>query len=606
MTTDLDHPDDRRYLAWLLLILGVLYALLLGPHWSAGPDTAYYMSIARSIAIGRGVEFNGGAVGRAPPGWSFLLAGLLKISASFIFLGLCSLLMLLGSAAAWYRVVRRIVPPARAFAIVLLSGMLYWGYCSTVQLRTEALFCVIFSPVVLLALQVAEGRNIWWRIVLILLGCAAMVFVRFAGLTAIAVVIAALLTRLTQTRRVSLIVAVAAIAITAVSFQATRKLITDILPRYIVPRAHMGQAIPGITALDAFDRDEGSAPVMTSLLGTGKITVYIGRTASAGQWLAGYLWMPLHAADSNPRAAVAVDLFGWILIGIILAGTWQCGKQGYLLPLGAVLYCSTIIARWTTVNPRYLMPVAPLLLLAFWLAMDHFRAMAKSPSTQKLILAAARVWIASLILANGALYAVDVFVARSARFYYYYNAGELQQLVSVSKYLLDHKIADGEAATNLFIVSTINKTRANGYAHRGLVLLTDRGINVVPNIVDAPGTIAKKTKASRRAATRPSTNPADIELEKVIAAIRDGRPDNPAVARFCQLREIRYYVYRPPGSHAWHFRKNQLPSWLVGKSKTHKDEPDWELFELIDGKLQKVAFPLLESWPRGVPCVSNR
>ncbi|MGA2501190.1 MAG: hypothetical protein ABSH20_25915 [Tepidisphaeraceae bacterium] len=605
MSTDLDHSDDRRFLAYLLVLLGVLYALLLGPQWSAGPDTAYYISIARSIAIGRGVEFNGGAVGRAPPGWPLLLAGLLRISSSFMFLCLCNLLMLLGSAAAWYRIVRRMVPPARAFAIVLLSGILYWWYCSTVQLRTEALFCVIFSPVVLLALQVAEGRPGRWRIALILLGCVAMVFVRFAGLAAIAVVVAALLTRLAQTRRNSLIVAVAVIVVTAVSFQATRKLITDILPQYIVPRPHMGEPIPGVSALDAFDREEGAPPVMTSVFGNGKTLVYAGRAASAGQWLAGYFWMPLHAANSNPSAAVMVNLFGWVLIGVVLAGTWQCGRQGSLLPLGAVLYAGSIIARWSTVNPRYLMPVAPLLLLAFWLAMDHFRTSLKSPVIQKLNRATVRLWIASLILANGALYAVDVFIARSAHFYYYYNGGELQQLASVSKYLLDHNIADGEVATNCFIVSTINKVRTNGYAHRGLVLLTDCGINVVPNNVEAPGVSGpRKTRTSKQAtATHPSTNPAVIELEKVMEAIRDGRPDNPAVARFCQLRGIRYYVYRPPGSHAWHFRRSQLPSLLVGKHKAARDAPDWELYELINGKLKHVPFPLLEDWPRGVPCM---
>ncbi len=604
MSTDLDHPDDRRYLAWLLVILGVLYGLLLGPQWSAGPDTAYYMSIARSIAIGRGVEFNGGTVGRAPPGWSFVLAGLLRISSSFIFLGACNLLMMLGSAAAWYRVLRRIVPPARACAVVLLSGILYWWYCSTVQLRTEALFCVIFAPVVLLALQVAEGRTAWWRIGLLLLGCTAMILVRFAGLTAVAVVVAALLTRLTQTRRTSLIVAVAVVVVTGASFLGARKLITDILPRYIVPRAHMGAAIPGVQALDAFDHDDSAPPVMTSVLGGGKIMGYVARAASGGQWLAGYLWMPLHAADSNARAAMVVNLFGWALIGVVMAGTWQCGKQGFLLPLGAVIYCASIIGRWASVNPRYLMPVTPLLLLAFWLAMDHARTKLKSPAMRKLNLAAVRIWIASLILTNGALYAVDVFIARSTRFYYYYNGGELQQLASVSKYLLDHKIADGDVATNYFVVSTINKVRPNGYAHRGLVLLTDRGINVVPNNLDAgeDSGSKKRSKAPKRVA-RPATVPGSAELTKAIAGIHDGHPDNPAVARFCQLCGIRYYVYRPPGAHAWHFRKSQLPSFLIGKNKAPKVTPDWELFELIDGKLQRVTFPLLDSWPRGVPGV---
>src|SRR6185295_2214837 len=118
-------PSDRKYLLILLAILAIFYGLLIGPHLSAGPDTSYYISIARSILNGRGFEFNGKAVGRAPPGWPLVLAGAMKVSSSFVFLGALNTALLMVSAGFWYRILRRLMTPGRALASMLICGGLF-------------------------------------------------------------------------------------------------------------------------------------------------------------------------------------------------------------------------------------------------------------------------------------------------------------------------------------------------------------------------------------------------------------------------------------------------------------------------------------------------
>ena len=74
---------DVKY--WLIgvAILAVVYLLLQNGKWCSGPDTAFYISVARNLALGRGFNFNGAVVGRIPPLWPAVLAAGMKVSTSF-------------------------------------------------------------------------------------------------------------------------------------------------------------------------------------------------------------------------------------------------------------------------------------------------------------------------------------------------------------------------------------------------------------------------------------------------------------------------------------------------------------------------------------------
>src|SRR5258708_6749030 len=47
--------QDWKYCAVLLAILLAMYLLLQNGLWASGPDTALYISVARDIALGRGL-----------------------------------------------------------------------------------------------------------------------------------------------------------------------------------------------------------------------------------------------------------------------------------------------------------------------------------------------------------------------------------------------------------------------------------------------------------------------------------------------------------------------------------------------------------------------
>src|SRR3954470_503357 len=113
---------DLRY--WLvgMIILGAAYLLLHNGKWVSGPDTAFYISVARNVASGKGFVFNGAVVGRIPPLWPAVLAAGMKISTSFGFLNWLPMICLLGAMGVWYWVLRRFSNSRGALVGMVLSG----------------------------------------------------------------------------------------------------------------------------------------------------------------------------------------------------------------------------------------------------------------------------------------------------------------------------------------------------------------------------------------------------------------------------------------------------------------------------------------------------
>jgi 4-amino-4-deoxy-L-arabinose transferase-like glycosyltransferase len=58
-----------------LLVLAALYAAAVNDSWSVRPDSGYYLALGRSLAEGRGMEFNGRQVWGFPPLVPLLVAG---------------------------------------------------------------------------------------------------------------------------------------------------------------------------------------------------------------------------------------------------------------------------------------------------------------------------------------------------------------------------------------------------------------------------------------------------------------------------------------------------------------------------------------------------
>lgn len=598
------RTQDRRLCALAAGILFVAYLFLQTPFWVPGPDTPFYIGLARSLATKFEYTFNGHWVAKTPPLWPMALAGAMKISPAFAFLNLLPMACMLASAAMWYWILRRFAPPRRAFQVVLLTGLLFWWHCSTTQLRSEPLFCVLFSGAVLLALQVSEGRASWLRIMLLAALCLGMVETRYAGLVAWFAVGGAIISGCAAPPRRQWAALVITGVVTAGAFWTTTWLLTEVLPPVVEETGAEGIVPRGLESAD----NAGEEPAIVAMIPSGRSAwTYIAQALSAGQWVAGMLWMPTHVAVSSPAIALAVNILGWLLIAVAAAAVRRFpGRRGWLL-VGAALYAMAIIVRWSGSNPRYLMPIAPLLIIGVWSGFGAIAAASRgfAASASR---AAAGLFVASLAVCNGALYAVEAGIARSGRLYDLYYGGEAGGLVSIGHYLSERGARDGEIAVSQTYLN-LNRVRPNGFGLRGLVLLTDRGVCVIPTAKaqrKKPGT----QPATRRAVARPATPAAEAKrrLLAVIDRIGDGAP-SPAVIDYAREKAaltksppVRYYVYRPPVSpwRAWHFRVPWLQRLVTG-ARDIPENPCWELYEIRGDELVKIDFPAVHDWPRRVP-----
>jgi hypothetical protein len=584
---------EWKYWGTALGALLVLYLLLQHGLWAAGPDTAFYISIARDLAQGRGYTFGLVSVARAPPLWPLLLAGAMKISASFAFLNLVPMALILGSAAMWYCILRRLVDARRAMWAVLLCGMLFPWYSATTQLRSEALFCALLAGATLVGHQIGEGRAQWWRIALLCLLSMAMVGTRYAGLPAFAIVAAAVLwnQRRLEFNRQWLAAAIA-LVLTAATFVGVR----EGLKRLPNPQPEIPWVGPGGEGGESVLEQDGPIAVVGRL---GPLS-YLLQFLRAGQWTAGLLWMPLHVAVSNVHLGLLVNLFGWTLLAAYGAGLLAGVRRRQWLLSGTALYCAAVITRWGVVNPRYLMPVAPLILVGIWQGLAIAAATAGRPRLASLLRLAAPTFLTSLALCNLGLWSVDAWIARSGRFYHYYMAGELEELVSAARFLRTVPLRHGEVGVSERFFN-LNRSRPNGFAMRGLVMLIGRDVRPVPNRYGDEG--QRRAGTARRAAAPPpgSSGAQRRKYSELARLITTGEADEHLV-NFAQFMQIRYYLYRPPASpwRAWHFRLPWLQRLVTGQTDI-PESPGWELYEIRDGRAIRIDLPPADRWPTHVP-----
>jgi hypothetical protein len=572
------------YYLGVMLVLCLAFLLIESGRWHAGADTAYYISIARSLVLGEGFRFNGGPVGRIPPLWPLLLAGAMKISTSFWFLNLIPAACLVGAGGMWYWIVRRAVSPARAFWTAILSSLLFYGFTSATQLRTEALFCLLFSGALLLGVQVGEGRTEWWRIGAAVLLAVLMVGVRWVGLTcwlpvAAAMVSGQLKPQLNRQWIGSVLVGMMAVGsffgfrnlIGWIGTSGTKSLVVRTDPG---PKTN-GAAMPrplsdpdeGGRLPDSWGPDEEEKPLAIQAIFTGAGLADISRRfGDSGKWISSFLYMPMNIGITHQGPGWIINPFGWLLIVMFGLCVWAQGQQRRWIWLGVLLYCGMVVFRWKSPNPRYLVPVGPLLFLGCWIGLEQAAAWCGRSSWRKFWRWGAVAFVATVALCNLSLWAVEVYVARSNNFYAHYLAGDLDEMIAAAKLLNERSIDDGQIAVSYYY-SNLGRAqpRKNGQGLRSMHLLTGKGIRSV----------------SRKICT-------DEPNEMLLGwAGREG---------------VKYYLYRPPVSpwRAHHFR---LPWWqrLATGQKDIPTNPSWKLYELTDDKAILVDLPEASNWPTHVP-----
>ncbi len=566
--------SDRVAVSILVVMLLVLFGLLQNQYWVPAGDSELYTAAARNMASGHGYTFNGQPIAIIPPGWSWMMAAVMRISPYFLPLKLMAMSCMIGSLLIGYRIVRRFVAPGPALAIILITAILSHVYQATYWLISESSFCLASSASLLVAMQIAEGRRQVWRIVLLAVLCAAAVMIRFAGLIGIVLVVAALLEGEFKPRLTAPWIISGIVVLTT--------LLTFVTLRYTL-RGTDEQNAAASDMVTGTGEDTGgvvpdTGPPITGaanqsakayhLFPTGS---YADRFLNWGKWFSYLYWQPFRAAGGSVLVLAVASLTGWALIGVLAVLVVVSVRKRSWIWLATGAYTGILAIGWTNVNARYYVPVAFLISVAVFLGRDAVTALAaRFPLRRRLVGVALVAFMASVVLCNGALYAVEVVIARSEHFYARYEDGLNMSLIGACQYLnaLPDSPKNGDIAVSQRYTN-LNKNKASPFGLRATVLLTEKEV-ATPRFADT--------------VFPPNSN------EKPGRALR----------RWLKSKGIKWYLYQPPISpwRVWHFRMGWYEKWQTGQTAA-KDNSGWQLYRVASNGDDwiPVAIPKTQAQP---------
>jgi hypothetical protein len=566
---------DARVFTGLLVVLAAMFLLLENRYWVPGGDSEVYIAIARNLASGQGYLFNGQAARISPPGWPWLMAAVIRyVSPTFLALKLLTLTSMLGALAIYYWIVRRHAAPLTAAAVVLLTAVISHVYSLTFWLHSDALFTLITAAMVLVSLQISErGAGQHWRVAILLALCVVAALVRWAALINLALLALILLQYdAWRARRAWVVLAMVAF-VTFGSFYAIRWGMKHFAP----PRVAFEEtalidpsAVTSDTqVIEGFKETQEPALIT----GTKGHSTYVTRLAGFGTWYSYLLWQPLRLAAGVDAIWWVATLLGWFVALAVFAGVWpEVWRGRWLLP-AALLYTLALALNWPHAVARYLVPIAPLIILSIFRGIEVLRMAADARGRlgrRRLVTVVGAVGIGAVILCNVMLYSIDVWVMRSRNFYDRYEAGLNKGLMAAAQYLDQQHVGHWQTCVNPEYIN-LNKRRMSPTGLRILTMLTGKAALQLPRKYTEP----------------PYKLPKDTEFRR----------------KFISVNRVRYYLEQPKVSpwRVWHFRMGGLQEWVTG-APAQDTSAGWKLY-VCDGASMpvQVELPKEPEYPTRVP-----
>ena len=386
----------------------------------------------------------GTPVVKVPPGWPLFLAGVIKVSTSFWWIGLWPMAFTLAAVAVWYRVLLRLTSPMRAFWLMLLVGILFHWHRVTFEPLSEGPFVLLLGATLLLGLQIAEGQTALWRLPLLLILCAGLVACRWASIIMLPVILGALLQ---GTRKIRLNLRWMAAALTVIvmtgTFFAQKQYLKGRADAARVPDTWPSQS-PTVSRLQVSMTNVPGGTLNSSP------PLKLKNLSRSGLWPVRLLWPVAEVGKVSARIALAFNVFGWLLIVASLFYIIPAARQCLWLWAGLVCFCAALFGYWSEPNGRYLCGIAPLIVLALWGGVEQVTQLARQAWMRTSLLQAWRLLLASIWGLNLAILAMNVRVARAADFYGAYQAGEPKELVRTAIWLNSAAARRGDVAVNDF------------------------------------------------------------------------------------------------------------------------------------------------------------
>lgn len=534
--------EEKRSWRWGILLVAILlvfYSALQNGLWVPVSDGDIYLAMARNIATGKGFTFNGLPVRATPPGWPIFLSWMMRISPSFRFLNLVPMCLVVLAMFLYYRVLLRLTTAPRAFAVCLATGMLSHVFHRTFQFHSEGLFCVVVAGALLLAVQANERPSGLWRLALVIVLCALIVLVRWAGVLLAPLIAGALLAGRIRPRVDKLWIG---------ALLATLVLVGV----FVGLRRSQDEAEPVIRqATGARSYAANKHPIAQRLLSVSS------RIPRIGIWYAAFLAEPVRLGQSIKFIDLIAGIIGFGLLAMLIWGIIPSLRRRQWMTLAALLYSLGIAAIWNTVTGRYFVPVAPFLMLALWEGAERLGQIGSSPIWPKLSKSIIVLVLLGAASCSLALYAVNVWLLHSDDFYGTYYAGQPKDLIAVAEALKARSVKDGEVAR-----SDARPRWDAGSPSLG-VLFELRGLSVLINrtILSAP--------------------------RKLYSA----RPNDETLA-WARQNGVLYYIHVPPPNpwRVWHFRTPWLQEWRTGKP-VGEPTPFFELYEVAEEGFVRIPLP---------------
>ena len=596
-----DSPRAGHWRATLLVagvVLGA-YLLLLNPFWTPGGDSELFLAVARSILRGGGYSYNGKPVAIAPPAWPYVVAGTLWLSPTFLLVKAVTLTLMAASFVLAHRVLLRLGPPAWAAWAACVAAVFVPVYSLTFWLHTEPLFCCLAWGATLCAVRVAEDRRRTWSLLGLLLLCAGMAATRWTSGLQWGIVVAVLLGGWRPTwrrpggggleRRVAL----------GLSLSGVITVLVFLLLFFGLPAVAGAFETPTTPPpLPVTQQDpENETPDLISndiFRGLGFWEERGHRLAQAGQWPAWTLWYPTRFAGGLAKVDLVPLAVGWVVLLLLMltawdaffgrrdVGRWPLGRYVWTALVG---YIFLLVLVWPLPNARYLVPVAPLLVLG---TLHGCRGLGERLQRPRVGVWLGRVFLASLVVVNGVMFAVDATIQRSGdailggnpqRYYAHYEAGLHVSLLQAVGYLREHGVKDRQVAVSERYFN-LNRMRFSKGGPRNAVMLLDRDV-VTPSMYYSfpPGEIPGRL-------------------------FRIGVVDPGGFRQWAKERGIEFYLYQEPSEpwRLWHFRvPASLERRLAGPSDEEGigDGPSfgWRLYTAEDDfakpvNLDDLPFPI--------------
>jgi len=395
----------KRTAAVLFVALAAVYLAAVNGSWAMRPDSALYLGLGRSLAEGRGMEFNGGRWWALPPVAPMLLAACRWVDPGYFLPNLLMHLAALAAIAISVATVRELVrdlPEAMqkhlVVAAALTIGLSAGLFVHVSPIQTDVPFLLLISIAIYAFVRGSRGRRRWY-----FLGAAALLvagWTRLPGVIfAAGLVLAVLLDVRREGYRRRALAAVGAGAIVLAGFAAW----------YFLVRTR---------------GDPGTIDQVAAVTGE-RFNVF-----SPAKWPA------LMQALANFPAALTATItdqkltggcFGLVPTAVLLAGLWTLLRRRQMLVLAPlVLYVGfLIVLDPTSVSERYFLPVMPMLVYGLLVGAQTLRlaleGLTRRPAWSGWALA---LVVAACVGTSAPKIAREVYWMRHPQFYEAYEDGK--------------------------------------------------------------------------------------------------------------------------------------------------------------------------------------